>query len=167
MSDLDRVPEGIDTTVPSVARTYDHLLGGAHNPAVDRAMGDQLPEVLPGARDLVRLNRSFLRRAVTHLAEPGVRQFPDTGSDIPTAGNVHGIVREVAPDGRVVYVDKEPVAVALSHLLPADDGNTAAVRADLREPEGVVGRPDDQVRAGVGRKPDPQPRREPVAGGRW
>ncbi|MEU4745352.1 SAM-dependent methyltransferase, partial [Actinosynnema sp. NPDC023658] len=131
MSDLDWVPDGIDTTVPSVARTYDYLLGGAHNLAVDRAMGDRMMTVLPGARDLVRLNRAFLRRAVTYLVERGVRQFLDIGSGIPTVGNVHEIAREVAPDCRVVYVDKDPVAVAHSRLLLAGDDRTAAVRADL------------------------------------
>ncbi len=142
MSDLDWVPEGIDVTVPSVARTYDYLLGGAHNLAVDRAMGDQMLKVLPGARDLVRLNRAFLRRAVTYLAERGVRQFLDIGSGIPTAGNVHEIVRDVARGCRVVYVDKDPVAVVHSRLLLADDENTTAVQADLREPEDVLSRPE-------------------------
>ncbi|XVS60705.1 SAM-dependent methyltransferase [Actinosynnema sp. CA-299493] len=142
MSDLDWIPEGVDTTVPSVARTYDYLLGGAHNLAVDRAMGDEMLKVLPGARDLVRLNRSFLRRAVTHLAERGVRQFLDIGSGIPTAGNVHEIAQEVSPDCRVVYVDKDPVAIAHSRLLLADNGNAAAVQADLREPVDVLNRPE-------------------------
>ncbi|MGW4116666.1 SAM-dependent methyltransferase [Actinosynnema sp. NPDC004786] len=142
MSDLDWVPDEVDTTVPSVARTYDYLLGGAHNLAVDRAMGDRMLEVLPGARDLVRLNRAFLRRAVTYLAGRGVRQFLDIGSGIPTAGNVHEIAQEVAPDCRVVYVDKDPVAVAHSRLMLADDPLTTAVRADLREPEDVLGRPE-------------------------
>ena len=142
MSDLDWVPEGIDVTVPSVARTYDYLLGGAHNLAVDRAMGEQMLTVLPGARDLVRLNRAFLRRAVTYLAERGVRQFLDIGSGIPTVGNVHEIAQEVSPDCRVVYVDKDPVAIAHGRLLLADDDNTTAVQADLREPEDVLGRPE-------------------------
>ncbi|QQQ79682.1 SAM-dependent methyltransferase [Saccharothrix sp. 6-C] len=142
MSDLDWMPEGVDTTVPSVARTYDYLLGGAHNLAVDRAMGDEMLKVLPGARDLVRLNRSFLRRAVTHLAERGVRQFLDIGSGIPTAGNVHEIAQEVAPGCRVVYVDKDPVAIAHSRLLLADDANATAVQADLREPADVLSRPE-------------------------
>ena len=31
-----RVPAGIDVTVPSVARMYDHLLGGKDNFAADR-----------------------------------------------------------------------------------------------------------------------------------
>jgi hypothetical protein len=142
MSDLDWVPDGIDTTVPSVARTYDYLLGGAHNLAVDRAMGEKMLQVLPGARDLVRLNRSFLRRAVTYLAERGVRQFLDIGSGIPTAGNVHEIAQEVTPGCRVVYVDKDPVATAHGRLLLADDPGSAAVQADLREPDDVLGRPE-------------------------
>ena len=142
MSDLDWVPEGIDTTVPSVARTYDYLLGGAHNLAVDRAMGEAMLQVLPGARDLVRLNRSFLRRAVTHLAERGVRQFLDIGSGIPTVGNVHEIAQEAAPGCRVVYVDKDPVATAHGRLLLADDPDCAAVQADLREPDDVLSRPE-------------------------
>jgi hypothetical protein len=142
MSDLDWVPEGVDVTVPSVARTYDYLLGGAHNLAVDRAMGDQMLSVLPGARDLVRLNRAFLRRAVTHLAERGVRQFLDIGSGIPTVGNVHEVAREVAPDCRVVYVDKDPVAVAHGRLLLADDPHTTAVQADLRDPQDLLRRPE-------------------------
>ncbi|TQM78251.1 S-adenosyl methyltransferase [Saccharothrix saharensis] len=142
MSDLDWVPDGIDTTVPSVARTYDYLLGGAHNLAVDRAMGEKMLQVLPGARDLVRLNRSFLRRAVTYLAERGVRQFLDIGSGIPTAGNVHEIAQEVTSGCRVVYVDKDPVATAHGRLLLAGDPDSAAVQADLREPDDVLGRPE-------------------------
>ena len=121
MSDLDWVPEGIDTTGPSVARTYDYLLGGA--------------------RDRVRLNRSFPRRAVAHLAELGVRRFLDIGSAIPTAGNVHEIAREVAP-GVVGHALWRPGDVADR----AEDSN--------------------QVWAGVDRKPDREPGREPVAGGR-
>ncbi|PSL57711.1 hypothetical protein B0I31_102690 [Saccharothrix carnea] len=39
MSDLDWVPDAIDTTVPSVARTCDYLLGGAGDVA-DRAEED-------------------------------------------------------------------------------------------------------------------------------
>ncbi|MGM1065489.1 SAM-dependent methyltransferase [Saccharothrix sp. Mg75] len=142
MNDLDWVPEGVDTTVPSIARTYDYLLGGAHNLAVDRAMAERVVAALPGARDLVRLNRAFLRRAVAHLVESGVRQFLDIGSGIPTVGNVHEVARALCPDARVVYVDKDPVAVAHSRLLLADDDRTAAVQADLREPDDLLGRPE-------------------------
>ncbi|WP_189227158.1 SAM-dependent methyltransferase [Saccharothrix coeruleofusca] len=142
MDEPDWVPEGVDTSIPSVARTYDYLLGGAHNLAVDRRMADEMLRVLPGARHLVRLNRSFLRRAVTHLVRRGVRQFLDIGSGIPTAGNVHEVARAHAPDCRVVYVDKDPVAVAHSRMLLAGDERTDVVLADLRDPEDVLGRPE-------------------------
>ncbi|QFZ21640.1 SAM-dependent methyltransferase [Saccharothrix syringae] len=142
MSDLDWVPEGIDTTVPSVARSYDYLLGGAHNLAVDRAMAEKVVAALPGTRDLVRLNRAFLRRAVTHLVGCGVRQFLDIGSGIPTVGNVHEVAQAADPRCRVVYVDKDPVAVAHGRLLLADDPNSTAVQADLRDPDDLLGRPE-------------------------
>ncbi|MFC5053337.1 SAM-dependent methyltransferase [Saccharothrix xinjiangensis] len=142
MSDLDWVPEGIDTSVPSIARTYDYLLGGAHNLAVDRAMAEKVVAALPGTRDLVRLNRAFLRRAVSHLVESGVRQFLDVGSGIPTVGNVHEVAQALDPRCRVVYVDKDPVAVAHGELLLAGDPNSTAVQADLRDPEDLLGRPE-------------------------
>ncbi len=138
MTDLDWVPDGLDQNIPSVARTYDYLLGGAHNLAVDRAMGDRMLEVLPGARRLVRLNRAFLRRAVTRLVDTGIDQFVDIGSGIPTVGNVH----EIAPRARVVYVDKDPVAVAHGRLILAGNARTAVVQADLREPEDLLSRPE-------------------------
>ncbi|MFD7654124.1 SAM-dependent methyltransferase [Actinosynnema sp. NPDC059797] len=142
MSDLDWVPEGIDTSVPSIARTYDYLLGGAHNLAVDRAMAEKVAAALPGTRDLVRLNRAFLRRAVSHLVGSGVRQFLDIGSGIPTVGNVHEVAQDLDPRCRVVYVDKDPVAVAHGELLLAGDPNSTAVQADLRDPDDVLGKPE-------------------------
>jgi len=139
MTDLDWLPRGTDVDVPSVARTYDYLLGGAHNLAVDREMGDRMLRVLPGARHPVRLNRAFLRRAVTHLVDSGITQFIDLGSGIPTAGNVH----EVAPRAKVVHVDKDPVAVAHARLIVAGDERVVVVvRADLRDPADVLSRPE-------------------------
>lgn len=138
MTDLGWVPDGIDTNVPNVARTYDYLLGGAHNLAVDRELGDRVLDALPGARRMARINRSFLRRAVTHLVASGVDQFLDLGSGIPTAGNVH----EVATRARVAYVDSEPVAVAHARLLLADVDRATAVQADLRDPDDVLSRPE-------------------------
>ncbi|MEU6148434.1 SAM-dependent methyltransferase [Actinosynnema sp. NPDC047251] len=138
MTDFDWVPEGVDITVPSVARAYDYMLGGAHNLAVDRAMADQAAKVLPSTPRLVRMNRAYLRRVVTHLVESGIDQFLDIGSGIPTVGNVH----EVAPDARVVYVDKDPVAVAHSELLLSGNDKTAVVQGDLRNPEDLLSRPE-------------------------
>ena len=78
------VPKDVDVTLPSAARVYDYLLGGAHNFAADRALAEQLIQVLPTARQVARANRSFLRRAVRHLVGQGITQFLDLGSGSPT-----------------------------------------------------------------------------------
>ena len=41
------VPLGIDTNVPSMARVYDYILGGAHNFAADRQVGTQIEKLVP------------------------------------------------------------------------------------------------------------------------
>lgn len=76
--------------------------------------------------------------AVRYLAERGTTQFLDVGSGIPTVGNVHEAAQQVDPEARVVYVDRDPVAVAHSRAILAGDGRTAVVQADLREPETIL-----------------------------
>jgi hypothetical protein len=134
-------PEGIDVTRPSPARVYDYYLGGFHNFAADREMAQQALAMWPELPQIMRANRSFLRRAVTYLARIGITQFLDLGSGIPTAGNVHTVAREIAPDARVAYVDIDPVAVAHSQAILGDDPDCAAVMADLTRPQDVLGHP--------------------------
>ena len=136
--ELDWVPLGIDPTIPSIARTYDYMLGGAHNFAVDRKLAETVDRIMPRTREIARLNRSFLRRAVLFMVESGIRQFLDIGSGVPTVGNVHEVAQRAAPDARVVYVDKDPVAVAHSELLLQDNDQAAVIQADLREPEKIL-----------------------------
>ena len=137
-----RVPDEIDVTVPSVARIYDHLLGGKDNFAADRAAAARLIELVPEARKIARDNRSFLVRAVRFLAEVGVRQFIDLGTGIPTSPNVHEVARKTAPDARVVYVDHDPVVLAHSRALLATDDGVAAIKGDFRDVGGVLGAPE-------------------------
>ncbi|SDC42090.1 SAM-dependent methyltransferase [Actinokineospora iranica] len=134
------VPEGVNTALPSAARVYDYLLGGGHNFSGDRALAEKLVTVVP-ARDMARLNRAFLRRAVLHLVDAGITQFLDLGSGIPTVGNVHEIAHSADPDIRVVYVDYEPVAVAHSELMLADEPNATILQADMRDPEKILNSP--------------------------
>ncbi|HEX8869178.1 MAG TPA: SAM-dependent methyltransferase [Lentzea sp.] len=136
-SDLGWVPPGVDTTVPSPARVYDYWLGGGHNFAPDRALAEKILQIMPGVRDAARLNRSFLRRAALYMVEQGVTQFLDIGSGIPTVGNLHEIVQAEVPDARVVYVDRDPVAVAHSELILAGNPNTAVIQADLRDLDAI------------------------------
>jgi hypothetical protein len=134
-------PDGIDWRKPSVARVYDVHLGGAHNFAVDREVAAELARVMPELPALFQANRSFLRRAVRFLVDAGIRQFLDLGSGIPTAGNVHEIAQAANPECRVVYVDIDPVAVAHSRRILADNPRADALRGDLRQPDEVFAHP--------------------------
>jgi S-adenosyl methyltransferase len=134
-------PDGIDIEQPSVARMYDYFLGGSHNFAADRELAKQALGVFPDAPHLVRANRAFLYRAVTHLAEIGVDQFLDLGSGIPTGGNVHDIAHAINPAARTVYVDSDPVAYAHCAALLADVPHALAIHADLRDHRAILGSP--------------------------
>src|SRR6266540_721410 len=137
----DSWSNGINPNVANPARIYDYLLGGKDNFPADREVAEQVIAVAPTARDVTRQNRAFLRRAVRFLAgEAGVRQFLDIGSGLPTQGNVHEIAQAIAPDTCVVYVDNDPIVVTHGRALLAGD-NTAVIKADLREPDAIVGHP--------------------------
>jgi hypothetical protein len=135
----DWVPPAIDSSVPSGARAYDYLLGGAHNFPADREMAMQVVRAVPGARHLARINRAFLARAVHFMVGLGIRQLLDIGSGIPTVGNVHEIAQREAPECRVVYVDKDPIAFEHSEFLLTGNERASAIHADLRDPEVILG----------------------------
>lgn len=144
MESSEWVPPDIDTERPSPARIYDHFLGGAHNFAVDRHIAEQLRAVYPEVALIAHANRSFLRRAVEFLVDAGVRQFLDIGSGIPTVGHAHDIAQAKAPESRIVFVDVDPVAVAHSQLMLADNDRTAVIQEDVRHPEQILGHPHVQ-----------------------
>jgi SAM-dependent methyltransferase len=139
-----QVPPEINTNVPQSARVYDYWLGGKDHFPADRALGDAIAEALPTIRTQVRAQRAFLGRAVRYLArDAGIRQFLDIGTGIPTAGNVHDVAQEIAPESRVLYVDNDPIVLAHARALMAGtpEGSVAFIQADLREPEAILGDP--------------------------
>jgi hypothetical protein len=127
------------------ARIYDYFLGGIHNFAADRQAAQAIVSMFPITPVAARTNRAFLGRAVRYLTGLGIKQFLDIGSGIPTVASVHEVVQESVPDGHVVYVDIDPVAVAEG--LEILDGNdfATAVRGDVRAPEAILAHP--KVRA--------------------
>ena len=131
----------VDLTRPSAGRVYDYLLGGSHNYGIDREMARQLLDVYPDIRRIARSNRSFLRRAVQYLAAAGIDQFLDIGSGIPTIGNVHALAQDINPAAVVAYVDVDPVSVSHSAAILAGNDRAIAIRADLRDPDAVLGSP--------------------------
>ncbi|TDC76978.1 SAM-dependent methyltransferase [Streptomyces hainanensis] len=132
-------PHGIDLSVPSVSRMYDYYLGGSHNFEADRAAARRAIEAFPGLPKIMQANRAFMRRAVRFAISQGVTQFLDIGSGIPTFGNVHETARAASAEARVVYVDNDPVAVAHSRAVLADDARTDILAADFRDPLSIVG----------------------------
>ena len=133
---------GTEQKPATAARIYDYFLGGVHNFPADQEAARRIQAMFPDIPAGARANRAFLRRAVGYLAEAGVRQFLDLGSGIPTAGNVHEVAEQVAPDARVVYVDIDPVAVAEGLELLNGNDRATAIRADLRSPMAVLDHPD-------------------------
>ncbi|MGX4694396.1 SAM-dependent methyltransferase [Streptomyces sp. JNUCC 63] len=125
----------IDLSKPSVARMYDHLLGGTDNYQVDRDACAKLLRLAPSTRELALANRAFLVRAVRYLAqEHGVRRFLDHGSGLPTRPNVHQVAQEVHPTSEVVYIDNDPVVLAHGEMMLAEDpATTAVLEADMRD----------------------------------
>jgi hypothetical protein len=100
----------------------------------------------------VRANRAFLARTVRFLAgETGIRQFLDIGTGIPTANNTHEVAQRIAPDGRIVYVDNDPIVLSHARALlkSTPQGACAYLDADLRDPDRAVGRRGPHARLGA------------------
>jgi O-methyltransferase involved in polyketide biosynthesis len=134
------VPPGVDPAVPSPARMYDYFLGGTHNFPADREAAERIRASTPDLEDAMWSNRSFHHRAARWLAaQGGIRQFIDIGSGLPTAGNTHEIVQQAAPGATVAYVDVDPMVRAYAAELLADDGTTAVITADVRDPDAILG----------------------------
>jgi len=156
MADADeQVPEagplesgpfpGFDVSKPSIARTYDYLLGGKDNFAVDRTFGDRFIKELPGSRQIAPDNRGALVRAIREIvANTPVRQFVDLGSGLPTADNVHQVAQRYAPEAKVVYVDNDPIVLAHGRALLAENENTSVIQADLRDPKAIFDNEETQ-----------------------
>lgn len=133
---------GVDPTRASIARVYDYWVGGTHNLVVDRELGERMATLDPRIPAACKANRAFLGRAVRFLAGQGIRQFLDIGSGIPTAGNVHDVAQDVAPGSRVVYVDRDPVAVAQGRRLLDGNDHATVIQADIREPDRILSHPE-------------------------
>jgi S-adenosyl methyltransferase len=135
-------PPEVDIEHPASSRIYDYMLGGSHNFAPDRDVARRAIAAMPELPAVLMENRSFLRRAVAHLAGPaGVDQFLDLGSGIPTVGNVHEVAERINPAARVVYVDIDPVAVAHARAILTGHPGSVALEGDLRDPLAVLAVP--------------------------
>jgi O-methyltransferase involved in polyketide biosynthesis len=129
-------------SVPSVARIYDHLLGGKDNYPSDRAAAQMMLGKFPEISQIAQANRAFLTRAVRHVAIGRVTQFVDLGAGLPARRNVHETAREVARGVRVAYVDRDPMVLAHARAMLAVDDRIAVVAGDLGQPAALLASPD-------------------------
>ncbi|AEH10606.1 protein of unknown function DUF574 [Candidatus Protofrankia datiscae] len=136
------IEAGVDISVPSIARVYDALLDGKDNFPADRAVHDQLIQVIPDGKTAAQYNRQVLRRGVEFMVEQGVRQFIDLGSGLPAAENTHQVAQRIAPESKVAYVDIDPIVLAHGRALLAENRNTTVITADFRRPDEVLSNPD-------------------------
>jgi SAM-dependent methyltransferase len=126
--------------MPNIARVYDFWLGGKDNFAADRSEAERLIGIYPKLPLLARENRAFQARAVTWLAQQGIRQFLDIGSGLPTAHNTHQAAQAVDPSCRVAYADNDPVVVRHAIALLSGD-RVSAFQADLADPAALTAHP--------------------------
>ena len=141
MASPEDTTDALDTSVAHIARIYDYMLGGKDNFAADRAAATAMMQAYPHIVSSMKTNRSFLARAVRYLAgEAGLRQFLDIGTGIPTANNTHEVAQAIAPDARVVYVDRDPVVLihARALLTSSPEGATDYIEADARDPARIL-----------------------------
>ncbi|MFG1604749.1 SAM-dependent methyltransferase [Actinoplanes sp. NPDC049265] len=145
MESRDQDTSGLRTDVAHGARIYDYILGGKDNFAVDREAGENSLRIWPALRVHMQANRSFMHRVGRYLAdECGIRQFLDIGTGLPTSPNLHEIVQSVDPAARVVYTDNDPLVLAYSRalMLGSEQGRTAYVAADMRDPQSIITSPE-------------------------
>src|SRR5215469_420158 len=138
----------IGVRYPNTARIWNYQLGGKDNFAVDREASEAANAMVrgmgvPDGADSAVESRHLLQRMVDYMLRQGVRQFLDLGSGLPNMANTHQIAYRVAPEARIVYVDVDPMVSNHAAALMAGS-NVITLRADLREPEQVLG--DARVR---------------------
>jgi hypothetical protein len=126
----------LDTRTPSVARAYDHLLGGEASFAADRALAGRLLALYPRLQDTLISSRTQVADAVAQAATHGVDQYLDLGAGLPTRPSTHATARALLPAARVVYVDRDPLVV--EHGTDLVPPGIRYHGGDLTEPEALL-----------------------------
>jgi O-methyltransferase involved in polyketide biosynthesis len=140
-----RVPD-FDPNTPSIARVYDYFVGGKDNFAADRDLAERLIGALPDLLPTTVENKEFLARAVTWVANQGIRQFIDVGCGMPTPPTTDEVAREIHADARVAYIDSDPVVVShLDALLAHGNPGVTVVDGDVRDAPGVLARVSEGI----------------------
>ncbi|MEA3337970.1 MAG: SAM-dependent methyltransferase [Chloroflexota bacterium] len=130
----------VDASRPSAGRIYDYYLGGHHNFEVDRQTAEQVLQLLPFLRKMVRLQRWSLQDVAEELTiNRGYDVIIDFASGIPTQDHLHAVV----PSGTtVIYSDYDPVVVEYAREILGETPDVYFFEADARRPEEFLNRPE-------------------------
>ena len=126
----------LDTRTPSVARAYDHLLGGEASFAADRALAGRLLALYPQLQDTLIASRAQVADAVARIAAAGIDQYLDVGAGLPTRPSTHATARALLPAARVAYIDRDPLVV--EHAASLIPPGVRYQGGDLTEPEALL-----------------------------
>jgi hypothetical protein len=135
----------VEITAPNAARVHNGLLGGMQNFAADRDLIRRISAAVPGFNLDVFAERDFLARAVHWCLDLGIRQFIDLGCGIPSVAGACEVAQKAAPDSRVLCVDVDPVAIALTQDVLKDNDLASVIEADIRRPSHVLGHPSTRT----------------------
>jgi hypothetical protein len=128
--DPNKEPATLDTNVAYSARVNNYWRGGKDNFASDRAAAERAVRAFPQLPEAIRAGQAFRRRVARYLVEQaGVRQFLDLGTGLPTADTIYQIAESIAPGGRAVYVDNDPMVLSRAYV-DADLRDTASILAE-------------------------------------
>lgn len=147
----------IEEMKPNAARMWDYVMGGTHNFVVDREAVKLTRKAYPIYEESLIQQRRFLQRAMTYMAkEKGLDKFIDFGSGLPTQGNVHEIVQGINRKAKVIYSDKDPIAVIFGQEILGKSPNVRYISCDVEEPHTLLDSPEaaesfgDDRRVGIG-----------------
>ena len=132
----------VDSRKPNAGRISDYWLGGGHNFEVDRAAADRLAEMLPLVRKYARLQRWSLRTIAEELTHKrGFDVVIDFASGLPNDDHIH---HRVPSNTKVIYSDKDHVAVEYAQQILEVTSNAWIFKCDAGRPGELLNNPEVQ-----------------------
>lgn len=135
----------LDPEVPHPIRMWDYMIGGKDNYESDRAAVRQLLRIWPDVMIIARAAEAFAHRASAWISRGhGLEQFLQMGTAIPIMNSFDGVVRNLVPDARFVYVTDDPITAAHARAVlaaRAPSNRLHVLRAEFRDPAEVLRHP--------------------------
>lgn len=125
---------------PSSARIYDAALGGKQNLGADREALASTRALSPTTAQALIAHHQQVHRVVRYLAVQGIDQFLLVGSGLPSALPPHATILPLNPLARVVYADRDPLALGHARALFTSD-RVRIADCDISRPEDALGHP--------------------------